>query len=229
MTLDRTTRRIKDLIAARGRATREIAALVRAARAAHFPGHDADWLAWLRRECGIGRRQAYRYARIAAWLDELSATPGTPVVPHEALDAEKLELLAAIPVERLAEFLAKLGDDKALAVLEREELRIKVDRFLGRPFIPERIFPRLPSPTQLMLALDDGRSIRRINHAREWDYSCAFRSRSVGAALARADHTFLQQAYQAALDEIENLKGRLLSHCIEIPHPGRKSLPRRRP
>jgi hypothetical protein len=145
-----------------------IARLLCRARAA-FPSA-FEWTVWAHKTFRYARRDCFRAAAVVTFLAE---TEGKVRAAHsQTIEAQRfcfIDVLSALPVERVDEFL----DACDITTMTRDELRDAVNRFLGREgreadgqltFLDYR---RLPDPERLTWGLENPRTIAALDYDRE--------------------------------------------------------------
>ncbi len=127
VSLARISSEVRTALAAASDATLRVAALVLQAKEVHFASSALAWLEWCRKEFRFSRRYCFMLARVADYMRRLDDLPRRAVQHAALLEVTKVEILAAIPPDRLPAFLKAVD----VSDLERDELRDAVHKFLG--------------------------------------------------------------------------------------------------
>lgn len=160
--------RFRELMAKSELASVAAARLLWQARAL-FPDTNA-WLLWCADTAMVGRRQAFSYARAAAYHMEIERAGLMDAIPAESLSVAMLSALAPIPVDRLLAFL----EDVDFRNVSADDVADMAADFLGHPRQPREFVPyRGPAPDRLIAGLDTPEARKALDPIRELDLACA--------------------------------------------------------
>jgi hypothetical protein len=195
--------RFRDLMAKAELASVAAARLLWQARALF---HDTNaWLIWCADTAMVGRRQAFYYARAAAYHVEVEQAGLLDAIPSEMLSVAMLAALAQIPVARLLAFLDTVDFREASA----DDVADMASDFMGHPRQPrEFIRYRGPTPERLVAGLTSDEARKALDPIAELDLALAHIKR-----MQAVREKLTPQAREVAVRYFNNLAIELLQEA----------------